>query len=1456
VMGIRLAIGLRAMARLRGSATPAGPDAVTLCLDVASRMKLTAPEVLRSPFLHGPCVDGLRRPAILLPDDSGVDLRDTLVHELAHLARRDIWWNLLRHASSGLLWFQPLLWVLSRRLEVTAEEVCDDYVVQFGADRARYAGLLLELAGRTLPPRPSAAVGMVSLRSLLARRIVRILDSSRSPSTRLGTRALMLMLVAGLAGTGLAGLLGVGEPRLVEARPEEARAEKSPAIAGSRTVDGRVIDPDGRPIAGATVTASRFRKAGIGPYGWDMDRRGLANTVSDGDGRFSLTFDDVDPAAFEDPTHRAVVGARVMVVARLDGHGPAWAALPKSPGNDKPLTLTLPRDDEPILGRLVDLEGRPVAGATVQVVLLYRAEGPGAIDRWLATLAKGFEGGERPRSHYFPIANERALPGSEPALPEPVETDTNGRFRIEGLGRDRLANIEVTGPTAAFRRFEVVTRKMPRVEARHMSDPGVVDSTYHGADSTLVVEPSRPVEGVVRDFTSKRPIPYAIVTAEQLGGGTHQIGGLINARADADGHYRLVGLTKGRGTLLGVYPPADQPYFITHTLEVPDAGPGLGPVPFDIELKRGIWITGRVLDAKTGAPVAAEIHYAPFLANPNASGFANFVANRTTIPDPGELGFTDKDGRFRVVGLPGKGLLAARSVDRSYRLIDATKALATFGLHRPDEFQAIAEIDPPADQGEFRRDLALEPGPTLDLALLDPDGQPVLGAQVWGRYPKSLDDGNNDLWGSRARVAVDPKGPKTIVFYHRARKLAATRIVKPGEGADGLGRVVALGPCPIVSGRLVDAEGRPTTGVLAIRATGPEDLRAGISSMEVAIGDDGRFCVDDLPPTFHYTVRAKDRGEDADPSGPKRFANFDIARDLLLEVGQVVDLGTFEVSKGRKVEAKPAVPADVPITGRIVDLEGRPVAGVSVKSTGFRKPKGGDLTPWLEGAAQGQGPTTLNRLLGAPEMVVREAKTDPDGRFRIEGVGAERYLEFELQGEAIAPSRIGVVTRPMVQISARGFGNRYGSGSLIMYGADFTHAVAPGRPVEGLVKDARTGAPLAGAEVRSYRFAGSDWGGTMTLRTKADDQGRFRLIGMPSGKGNRLIIVPTEDQPYLMQEVDVPDLAGAGPVPVEIALTKGVRIEGTITEQGTGKPVAGAYFYYFPFRDNPFAQAHPVYDANGNANGVAFQERYLSKEDGTFRLVGLPGRAIVGAYASGKPYLQGAGSEAIEGSNKNGQFPTYNVPVRPSKVWPTAMKEIKPAAEAESIRVDLQVVTGPSVRLKVVDQTGQPAAGCSTWGRGGRGSHDPEVMATAEGEAANLMPDEERAVMVRLDARKLGKVVRVRKGDDAGGPVVVTLEPLATVAGRVVDADGHPVPGASVGPIVLPSGDFGMMLAKVATDGQGRFLVPDAPAGCEYQLAVDSQAGPVRNRRFAFVEKVAVKPGETTDVGDIRFKND
>ena len=311
---------------------PAGTDAEQMCRDIASRMRLRPPGVLRSPFLSSPCLDGVRRPAILLPEDQAEDLREVFVHELAHLLRRDGLWNLLRRSAAAAFWFQPLLWVLSRRLETVAEEVCDDFVVHFGAT-VSVAGQLVELAARTLPPPAPAAVGMIALRSMLGRRVGRILDTSRLISTRAGKQSVAAMITLGLTGTLLASLLGIGQAKQAATARGRMRPGRRRRRVGTapRSAAGWWVRTGSR--CRAKVTASRVRPGwapeGIGDGEYSRRPYEIVQKSADADGRFAIGFEPVPAGGDGSQTQDAG-----MVIATAPGFGLGYRL------GDQPIRLT------------------------------------------------------------------------------------------------------------------------------------------------------------------------------------------------------------------------------------------------------------------------------------------------------------------------------------------------------------------------------------------------------------------------------------------------------------------------------------------------------------------------------------------------------------------------------------------------------------------------------------------------------------------------------------------------------------------------------------------------------------------------------------------------------------------------------------------------------------------------------------------------------------------------------------------------------------------------------------------------------------------------------------------------------------------------------------------------------------------------------------------------------------
>jgi beta-lactamase regulating signal transducer with metallopeptidase domain len=115
----------------------------------------------------------LGRPRLVLPADllEQVDSeqRATLIlHELAHLRRRDHWVRALEFAAMGLYWWHPIVWFVRRELREAEELCCDAWVVASLPEANRtYATALVETidflsAVRSPVPLLASGVGPIS----------------------------------------------------------------------------------------------------------------------------------------------------------------------------------------------------------------------------------------------------------------------------------------------------------------------------------------------------------------------------------------------------------------------------------------------------------------------------------------------------------------------------------------------------------------------------------------------------------------------------------------------------------------------------------------------------------------------------------------------------------------------------------------------------------------------------------------------------------------------------------------------------------------------------------------------------------------------------------------------------------------------------------------------------------------------------------------------------------------------------------------------------------------------------------------------------------------------------------------------------------------------------------------------------------------------------------------------
>lgn len=145
----RLTMDLRQLSLMRSNMIPVPLD--TLPLGVAALLAENAgAQLLASPELKSPVSWGLLRPKLVLPHSykswDSARLRHVVLHELAHIQRRDWIVTVLARAITAVLWPVPGVCALRDRLFWYAEVACDDRVLCDGVSRTDYATSLLSFA--------------------------------------------------------------------------------------------------------------------------------------------------------------------------------------------------------------------------------------------------------------------------------------------------------------------------------------------------------------------------------------------------------------------------------------------------------------------------------------------------------------------------------------------------------------------------------------------------------------------------------------------------------------------------------------------------------------------------------------------------------------------------------------------------------------------------------------------------------------------------------------------------------------------------------------------------------------------------------------------------------------------------------------------------------------------------------------------------------------------------------------------------------------------------------------------------------------------------------------------------------------------------------------------------------------------------------------------------------------
>ena len=152
------------------------------------------------PNLAVPLCVGWPLQMIALPPEaqhwSPETLDPILRHEEAHLARRDHVWMHVTHFLRAIQWFNPLVWLLSRRIRIESERLADDRVLASGVRPSAYAAVLLDFRPRRLRQPALFRIQPLLINGGLTERLESILSSGTKRDPMKHTHKLLLGAVA------------------------------------------------------------------------------------------------------------------------------------------------------------------------------------------------------------------------------------------------------------------------------------------------------------------------------------------------------------------------------------------------------------------------------------------------------------------------------------------------------------------------------------------------------------------------------------------------------------------------------------------------------------------------------------------------------------------------------------------------------------------------------------------------------------------------------------------------------------------------------------------------------------------------------------------------------------------------------------------------------------------------------------------------------------------------------------------------------------------------------------------------------------------------------------------------------------------------------------------------------------------------------------------------------------
>ncbi len=337
---------------------------------------------------------------------------------------------------------------------------------------------------------------------------------------------------------------------------------------------------------------------------------------------------------------------------------------------------------------------------------------------------------------------------------------------------------------------------------------------------------------------------------------------------------------------------------------------GYEPINVDVGVKKGVVITGKVIDRASGKPVPGYVEAAVLRGNPFAPAYPTFndtglVRGRQTI----------EEGVFRVVAIPGPVLLMGGPDTRRspggflnemrYKQPVADAKYPQYFQEMPDHtmyyghgesgslhgnFCKVLELKP--GSAEVHQDIVLERADAVAVKIQDAEGRPLRGVWVTGLHPKPWMPALRIEDDSCSAYEVKADKPRLLIFYQPEKKLVGTRTL---QGDEKQPIVVKLGPTGAIEGRLLDRDGKPLARMMVqilYRERDAQQVHRVISeAQEVVTDTSGAFRFEGLIPNRKFTIYSLQHGKTLLEDGSK-------PRDFILHTvkpGEALHLGAIKL---------------------------------------------------------------------------------------------------------------------------------------------------------------------------------------------------------------------------------------------------------------------------------------------------------------------------------------------------------------------------------------------------------------------------------------------------------------------------------------------------------------------------------------------------------------------------------